>query len=173
MSVVVMLFLVLLASLFQSAAPAWLVLGEAKPPLLAGIVLYYALTRDRGATLLAAVLAGTAEDALSMTPLGYSAALYCVIGFVINGSRGLFYAESPVTAGLFGAGCGVVSGLMLGFLLRRADLVAAGAFPDLRKLAGTAVLGLVCTPVVFGVAFGFDRMLGNLRPRREAADAGY
>ena len=173
MTAVVMLFLILLGSLLQSVTPPWLVMGGAKAPLLLGLVLYYALTRERGTTFLAAILAGVMEDVLSMTPLGYSSAVYCVAGLVANGFKGVFYAESPVTAGVFGAGGGICANLAVGFLLQREGLIAASGHPAVMRLAGIAVLGLLCTPFVFGAAFGLDRMLGNLRSRREAVDVEF
>lgn len=173
MTVAAMLFLMLVGSLVQSVTGQWSAMGGAKAPLLLGLALYYALTRERDVMFLAAVLAGAVEDSLSMTPLGYTSAVYCIIGLVANSSRGLFYAESPVTAGVFGASCGICATAAVGFLLRREGLIVGPGNPGVMRLAGVALLGMLCTPIVFSVAFGFDRMLGNLRPRRDTVDVEY
>jgi len=170
MIVVVMIFSAVLAVTIQTALPAWGFLGGAKLPFLMAVVLYYALTRERGMTLAAGALAGVLQDALSFVPMGYSSAVFCGLALFAGLFRDVVMTESPLTAALFGAGGGLLATLASYLLLAHAG--QAPAF-DLRlawKLAGSAGAGALVAPVTLATLRGLDRLLGMVPVRRTPID---
>lgn len=165
MTYVVMTFLVLVAGVTQTLLPPLAFLGQAKWPLLMGVVVYYALHRDSGVMLTAAVLAGVVQDALSPVPLGTTSACFCVGGWLMGRFRSVVVTEAVVTPAFFGGlgGCAftaVMYGLLVG--QGRLGLPPGGA---LLKTLGTGVLAAIGTPVVFVVGLRLDRLVGNIEAK--------
>ena len=162
MTGVVMLFSALAAGFMQGLlpGPAWL--GQARWPLLLGVVLYYALQRNTVTMLTAAVLAGFVQDALSAVPLGYSACAFVAVGWGAAHFRQLVLSEALVTQAFFGLTGSALANLLIYLLLRKDALVVLSAGQVVLKLAGTAMLGVVSTPLIFNLAGRLDRLAGNI-----------
>ena len=157
--------LVLLAAAFlQGALPAVAWLGLAKPPLILGAVLYYALAHGRFTMLFAALAGGVIHDSLGFLPLGCTAACFCAVGLTVQTLRGLVFRDSAVTGiALTAVGAVVMTG-MTGLFLRLGDgpAVAVGAPASLvaAKAAGTALLAVPAAPLMFVAARALDRVIG-------------
>jgi rod shape-determining protein MreD len=162
-----MVFVIYCSAILQSVVPAIGPLGHAKIPFLLMSVLYYALSRERGEMLVAAILAGLFQDALSLIPLGYSSLCFCVVGLGARQFKDVVFTESLVTAGVFGAAAAASQTIMCGFLLRSVDVIADPAWVIGWRTVGTAVLGMVFTPIVFLAAVSLERMVGNVSPKRD------
>lgn len=155
-----MVFLIVVGAVLQAIAPTIDWLGQARMPMLLGLVVYYSLVRDRRDYLFAAVLAGVLQDALSMIPLGYSSFWFCVVGLVINRFRELVFIREGITHILVGAlaNGGMVLGLF--FMLSLDDRVSLSAGWVVLKVTGSILLGAVIVPLVFLAGSSLDRLLG-------------
>lgn len=170
MTILVMLFVLVSGAVMQSVVPGWPLLGQAKIPFLLAGVIYYALTRKSGTMLLAAVLAGFLQDALSPIPLGYSSFCFCVIGLLISAFRNTVFTESAFTAAFFGGVAAGVATLGINAMLWKDGLITATLWWTALKTAGATALGALFTPVVFLAGFYLDRTVGNVEARKEAFD---
>ena len=102
MRIVVMLLLLVVAVLLEAAAPAPACLGQAKPPLVACLVICYALRHSLSALLSAALLGGLASDSLAAIPLGYSSSYLVLLGLLIHAQRQLLFSSRWLTQALLG-----------------------------------------------------------------------
>ena len=162
MTLLVMLFSLVIGAVAQALLPTWAWLGSAKAPVLLGIVLYYAFTRERNLMLFAAVLAGVLQDALGMIPLGYSSCCFCLVGLIVNRFRGSVFIFRGVTHCVVG---GLASGLVTGclaLLLWKNRLIDFSAAWTFHKLLGAMALGAVVAPAVFRLIENLDIRLGIL-----------
>ena len=165
MNAVVMFVLVFCGVWAQLLFPAFAPIGQAKPPFLLAIVLYYALNRTPNTTLCVGFLAGLAHDVMTDIPLGYSSFVFVVIGVLVGRFRNLVLPESRLTAGFFGFVASLVAQVTAYALLLRAGAVWwPGGRLVVRLLAGAALAGVV-TPLTFMAARRFDQWVGNLEVR--------
>jgi len=162
---IVMVVLVVIGAGLQVLFPALPFLGQAKPPFLLAIVLYYALNRTQGTTLLAGLLAGVCHDLLTAVPLGYSSIIFVVVGVLAGRFRNLVLPESRVTAGFFGLIGSLVAQVLLYGLLVRID-AAWWPFGRLTvRLLWGALLAAVVTPLTFMGARRCDQWVGVIKVR--------
>ena len=105
-----LIFSILVAAVAQGMLPAWGTLGEAKTPIVLGVVMYYALNRTHGLMLLAGGIGGIVLDCIGNTPLGFSSFYFCVIGLFLNQFRGKLFGSRWITQAWLGTLCG---GLMI------------------------------------------------------------
>ena len=168
MTFVVMIFSFLCAALVQNLLPGWAALGGAQVPLLMSCVMYYSLSRETGTALTAGLLAGLAQDASGQVPLGCSSLVLCVIALVLGRYKDVLTGDSPVTAAFAGATGGALMSLALSLFLSKEHLIDPAPVWVLLKVAGTGVLGLICTPIVFPVILALDRLVGNVAARKES-----
>jgi len=163
----VMFFFALLAAGLQWAIPPASFLGGAKTPFLTILVAYYALAHDSGAMLVAGLVAGVLQGALSPVPLGQSVVCFCVAGLLAGRFRRLVVPEVWLTASAFGAASSfLVSGFLWGLMMAK-GVVAVPPLAATARAFGAALLGGVAAPVFFLAADAVDRLLGNVRVRRE------
>ena len=154
-------FLLLLAALVQSLVPATAWLGMSKPPCLLGVVLYYALTHQRTAVIVVAILAGITQDSLSLIPIGFSAFCFTGIGLAVVGMREVLFRESVVTVALLGAMGGAMTTLALYAMLAvGTDTVSAPMWWLGVKMGGNALLGLVAAPAFWLIAWVLEHQAG-------------
>lgn len=164
--------IVLWASLFacavlQAVLPAWLGLGQAKPPLLLGAVLYYALSRDHTDVLEAAVLAGLLQDSLGPIPIGFSVLAFVSVGLLVNQYRDRVFGEHWFTHVIMGVGASVMVTMILYLLLVGSGMRTGVSFSFvMSKSLGMSLLGIVIFPLVYVCIEKLDIALGNV-PRRE------
>jgi len=165
MTWVVMFFALIAGTVLQSAMPGFAFMGQAKLPVLLAVFLYYALTRETHVMLVSAFLAGLMQDLLSPIPLGSSVAFFCVIGWITGLFRRVVLAESPVTQVFFGGVTGGAMAACLWGILSRSGVVHYPPGRAAVKVACTAVLAALCTPLVFKVGERLDRVVGNVEAR--------
>ncbi len=163
----VMTFVLLCAAIVQSLLPSFICLGQSRPPLLLAVVLYYALRREDDITLVAGLQAGFFQDILDKGPLGYSALIFCIIGWTAGRFRRVVVVESLITQVFFGfiAGGVVVLGGYL--MLRGTEFTGCRPSWVLVKMFGVSILSMICTPVVFLMISKLDRLLGNIEVKEE------
>ncbi len=142
---------ILTGVLLQAHLPGIPVLGGIRPPLLAGLVLYYALNHRIAAGWMAALAAGLLLDALSLVPPGYSVLLFLGLAGVADRYRKLVLPEATVTAVFFGGLAGLSYSMVLYGLLVRSGMEPGHPVQVTMRIAGSGLTGLVTTPVVFRV----------------------
>jgi rod shape-determining protein MreD len=163
----VMLILALFSAVLQMVVPPLAVLGSAKLPFLVCLVLYYALAHDSMAMLFSCLVTGILQDSLSPLPMGTSVLCFCAVGLPAGWFRRLVNADSPEVAAAFGfAGCTVAT-VVSYLLLRHSGLLAVPFWNAMWKSLCTGFLGAVMAPVVFKLVGVLDRLLGNMRIKRE------
>jgi rod shape-determining protein MreD len=165
----IMSFLLILLEVFQLQIPPWTLLGDAKVPLILGLVLYYAMKHDVEHMLMAGLVGGIVQDAMSPVPLGFSSCIYCILGALSIRFRGVVMADAPLTSVLFGAAGGFLAILATDFMLSRSGYLDAPMGWMLLKAAGSALLGALGVPLVFLVAGRLDRWMGNVDARGNTA----
>lgn len=162
MNVAVMIFALLCGATAQAVLPSWTLLGTARPPVLLGVALYYAMTRDREMMLTAAVLAGLLQDALSLIPLGYSSVLFSLVSLMVARFRDLVFVFRGITHLMLGGLSNAFVTLGLGALLvlnRQITFYTGGL---LSRLVGALVVGALLTPIIFRIIEFIDVHLGNI-----------
>lgn len=169
MTVAVFFFMLFGGTLAQILIPPCALLAQAKAPLLLGIVIYYAMAQRHGLMLCAAIGAGLLQDALTLTPLGYSVLLFCGFGVLINRFRNVMFPPSVPTAAALGLALGIVTTFAMYLLLRAGakPLVMMSVRHAAWRALGTGLLGLIVAPLIFLIAVKLEQLAG-LR-RQEAA----
>lgn len=160
MNGLVMAFLLIAAALLQAVSPAAVLLGQARWPALAAVVVYYALARERRDWLWAAVLAGLIQDGMGLIPFGYSSFAFCLLAVSIARFRDVVFVHEAVTHMLFGGWMAAGSTLILYLLLTSTGLIALSVGQGLHKVAGAALLGVIVTPLTFYGCARMDQLLG-------------
>lgn len=168
MNVLALLFTLVAAALLQALFPASRWTGYAPVPVMASLVIYYALVRPRSLLLLAAVGAGLIEDSLGQMPLGYSVFCYCVVGLVVEHFRPTVQVRQWTTHVTFGALVNLGVTLVVMLLLAKDGLIVPDVLHTVLRLLGAVLLGGVVTPVVFGLVESLERTLGMLEEEEEA-----
>ena len=156
-----MILLLAAGSIIQTMLPAYAILGEVKIPILLSFIIYYSLNRNIPSMLIAALLAGILQDSLSLSPLGYSSAIFIFTGWVISRYRGLVVADSFMTPIVFGAISGITVTLMQALLLAHNGAINISPFWILLRMLGSGFLGALITPVIFLLSKALDRSIGN------------
>ena len=150
----------LAAALLQSMLPGWGAMGQARFPLLMGVVLYAALTLDRRGMLLVAVAAGLLQDALSLLPLGFSSFGYCFGCLLILRWRDQLFGQQAVTHMLLGGVFAVLSTLLLYFLLMSNGTLYIHVGALILRLIGSFIMGVISAPLIFMGLVRLERGLG-------------
>lgn len=168
MSGAVMVLVLLLATLLQSAIPAAPWLASSKVPLLLAVVLYYALTHRRGMFLTVAILAGVIQDSMSLMPVGSSALCFVALGLFVLESRGVLFRDSVPTVTALGAALGALTTAGLYVLLRAGiDMAEVPLWWLMLKMGGNALLGGLVAPVVWVAARALEDHVGIPRGEGE------
>jgi rod shape-determining protein MreD len=168
MKLLVMLLALITGATLQALLPAWTWLGGAQPPVLLALVLFYAWTISRAGMLGCAFAAGLLQDALGQVPLGYSCLCFALAGLWAQRHRDDVDEQAIISQVLFGGLAAALVTLLLYVLLRHAGMISLSLGDALRKTLGTALLGAALTPVMFRIALGLERRLGE----RPALDHG-
>lgn len=170
MMAVIMSMALLGAAVLQSTLPSYAFMGQARPPLLLAVVLYYALHYDVLPTLLCALFAGFLHDALGGVPMGYAAAGLLVVGTVAGRCREYISREHLVPHSLIGAATAFAMTMALFVVLRARGDIACGLSWALLKAFWTAILGMWCVPLVCLVLAWVDRAVGLTEKEPRAAE---
>ena len=151
----------LAAGMLQSLWPAVHALGSAKIPFLLAVVLYYATRHGPWSVLCAALLAGIMQDSLSQIPMGYSALCFVMLGLLVWRIRDFIFRESLLAAVVLGGASGAAASAALLQMLILDGGYAPPPWPTVvLKIAGSGVLGIAVTPLVWSAARRMDRLVG-------------
>ena len=162
MTVLVLLVAVVVGAVFQATLPTISALGSVQVPVMTGIVIYYALMRDRAAMLTAAIVAGLVEDAMGLMPLGYSSFCCVVVGLLARHFKETVMVRHLTTHILFGAAANGFVAFTLAMILglnRIADIHVGWA---VTKIVGAVIAGAIVVPMIFQCVAYLDRMVGNI-----------
>ena len=164
MNLVIMAVALLIGAVAQQVLPGLTWLGQAKAPLVLSVVLYYALHRSLALLVTAAIAGGLLCDSLEALPMGYSAAVFCVLGIVAWFYRDVVFSARGVTHMVFGflAGLGLTFGLYGLLLISEESMWEVSWSWIALKAIGTALLGMILAPIVFAVLERLDRLTGNI-----------
>ncbi len=163
MTLIVMLMLLAAAGLLQSLFPSLMILGQARPPLLAAVVVFYALYFPAPLLAAAALLAGVLYDANSLLPLGSAALYYCMAGALIRNHQ-QFWAEGGRFSAAFLTALTAMGQSLLMVLIGLTGWSRAGGVPAgwMRHLFVVALLGAVAGVLTARLAGRLHRMTGTL-----------
>ena len=164
MSLVIMAVALLVSAVAQQMLPGLTLLGQAKAPLVLSVVLYYALHRPLALLMTAAIVGGVLCDSLEALPMGYSTAVFCVLGIIAWFYRNVVFSARGVTHMVFGllAGLGLTFGLYAILLISEESLRQVALPWIALKAIGTALLGMILAPIVFAILERLDRLTGNI-----------
>ncbi|MCX7006177.1 MAG: rod shape-determining protein MreD [Kiritimatiellaeota bacterium] len=168
MKQLVMLIALVTAAAAQALLPAWAWLGGAQAPVLLALVLFYGFSSSRARMLICAFAAGLLQDALGQVPLGFSCLCFALAGLWAQRHRDDVDEQAIISQIIVGGIAAAMVTLLLYFLLRHAGAISLPLAGALRKVLGTVLLAAALTPVVFRVAIGLERSLGE----RPALDHG-
>jgi rod shape-determining protein MreD len=143
-----MVLLLALAALLQQVLPAWPLFGGMKPPILAAMVLYYALRRDNREMWVVVFAAAVLQDGLNLGSFGPALLAFPVIGILANKVRNEVFADGLVSQLIFGAATGLFTTfaalLIYGITGQRPVLFGE----SLMRLGGSFWLGMATLPLV-------------------------
>lgn len=163
-----MFSILFLCAMIQAIAPSWAGMGQAKPPLLLGVVLYYALTRQDSLVLECAILAGLLQDSLGPIPHGFTVMAMVTVALLINTYRDRIFAEHWFTHIMLGIASSALVSLMLYILLVSTGLRSGVQLSfALSKALGMSLLGMVMIPAVYWMLDHLELQLGLHTGRRE------
>jgi rod shape-determining protein MreD len=160
MSLIVMALLLLGATVLQAGLPAYAFMGQARPPLLLAVAMYYALSRGPSLALTAALAAGLLQDALSEIPLGWSVTAFALVVLLAGRYGNIITSEHFWPHALLGALAAFAVTVALYAGLRAVGSVACPWEWALLKSAWTAGCGAVATPLVCAAANRLDAFAG-------------
>ncbi len=161
MTLLTLLFWLITGGTLQVLVPAWRHMGQPAFPFLLGVVLYAAVNKKARYFVVTAIFAGVISDSLSLAPLGYSTCAFLMAGALALLLREDFYADKARTVMWFGALCAATSTGAMALLLRMKGLVTLSGSEIFWRMAGSAVLGAVLIPLLFGLMRGLERRLGT------------
>ncbi len=164
MTLIVMLLALLASGWGQSLFPPLLIMGQARPPLLAAVVVFYAVYFPVPVMLTAAVLGGILYDANSLLPLGVSALFYCVVCALVQRHQDVWIEGGAVSAAVLTAltavGQQFVAALADILLWDRAGLLPGGWF---RHMVAATGMGIPAGIAIFYVLERLHRMTGTIK----------
>ncbi|MDD2239063.1 MAG: rod shape-determining protein MreD [Kiritimatiellae bacterium] len=160
MTMLSLLFWLIVGGMLQVLIPAWHHMGQPSFPFVLGVVLFAALTKKSRYFVTMALLGGVLVDSLSLAPLGFSTCAFLVAGGLAVLLRKHFFSYKATTISVVGALCAAVSTAAMATLLRMKGLVGLSLSAMGWRMAGSAVLGAILIPVLFGLMRGLERRLG-------------
>ena len=145
---ILMLLTIGIGALLQQFLPSWALFGGMKPPILAALVLHYALRRDNRDMWLAVFIAALMQDGLELGSFGPALLAFPIIGILANRVRSEVFADGLISQLIFGA----VIGLFFS-LITLLVFTASGERPfhfgqSLHRLLGSFGLGMLTLPLV-------------------------
>ena len=160
MTLLSLLFWLIAGGTLQVVVPAFRHLGQPAFPFLLGVVLFAAVHKKPRYFVATALLAGVVEDALSLAPLGCSACAFLAAGGLALLLREDFFADKTFVVMVFGALGAATSTGVMALALRMKGLIVLSGGEISGRMAGSALLGAVLIPLLFGAMRRLERMLG-------------
>lgn len=142
------LLAILAGALLQQLLPGWPVFGGIKPPILAALVVYYALRREKQEMWLMVLLIALLHDGLEMGTFGPALLAFPIIAIAANRVRNEVFSDGLVTQMFFG-----MSASLFAMLISLLVFVLSGQRPfsfgiALMRLFGAMCLGIATLPLV-------------------------
>lgn len=151
MTAVIMILAIGLGLAVEQSMSSLVFIGFARPPILALVVAYFALTHSVPMMLFAALLGGILSDGIGSLPLGITSLAFATVGTGLHYYRHTVFSGKPVTNIFFGA----VIGISVPFIIF-ALLLLLGRTPYcfqislfFLKIIGTMIYGAVFFPVTY------------------------
>jgi rod shape-determining protein MreD len=166
-------FFLVLAVALQTQVPGAAIFAQAKIPFLLSLSLYYAMCRTAPVMLVSAFAAGLLQDLLSPMPLGLSAAAFVVVCVLLSSIRSVLQTDSLITQVVFGAAASMLCAVAAWLILDAAELISYPWKWALLKVLSTGGFGAICTPIVFRLVGGLDRLVGNTRGEAGVEEEGH
>ncbi|MDD5482194.1 MAG: hypothetical protein PHP98_00885 [Kiritimatiellae bacterium] len=162
MSAVIMMMAIGFGVVIEQTIPAPAFIGFARPPVLASVAAYFALTHSAPAMLSAALLGGIISDSIGALPPGGSTLAFAAFGTVLYYYRHAVFSGKPMTNVFLGAVIGAgVPLIVLFFLLfsgRTPFCFQPGLF--ILKLIGTTIYGAFFFPAIYFLLKKLELMTG-------------
>ncbi len=158
-----MIALLIAGALLQQFLLPWPLLGGVKPPILAALVLHYALRREPREMGLAIIVAAVLHDGLELAMFGPALLAFPVIGILAQRIRNEVFSDGLVFQLFFGAAVGAFTTLAALFIYS-----ATGQRPfhfgfSMLRLIGSALLGMATLPFV---SYSINKLEAALPKRR-------
>ncbi|MEA2067988.1 MAG: hypothetical protein U9P12_02195 [Verrucomicrobiota bacterium] len=143
-----MLLTLALGALLQQSLPVWPLFGGIAPPILAALVLHYALRRNNRDMWLAVFAGAILQDGLDFGSFGPALLAFPAIGIMASRIRSEVFSDGLVSQLVFGAAVGLFT-TFASLLIYS----ATGQRPihfglSLLRLFGSACLGMATLPLV-------------------------
>lgn len=164
MNIILMGLALVVAVIVEMIWPVFSLLGQAKPPMVMGVVLYYALHRPLALMVGAAMFGGIMNDSMNALPLGFSSLALVLVGLLARFYRNVVFSRRWITHMVFGTLGSIGMTLVLYGLLCLTDS-GGREMPVIwvaLKVVGVAAYGLVLVPLVFRVMERLDHTVGNM-----------
>ena len=162
MIVVIMILAIGLGLMVEQSAPSSVFIGFARPPLLALVIAYFALTHSAPMMLLAALFGGILSDGIGSLPLGITSLAFAAVGIVLHYYRHAVFSGKPVTNIFLGVMIGISTPLiifaLLLFLNRTPYCLQPGQL--FLKIIGTMIYGAVFFPVIYALLKRLELITG-------------
>ncbi len=163
----VLLLLLLPAAAIQTLLPPLPLPVPLKMPLLPAVALYYALEREWGIALVAALWAGILTDALGGVPGGTTSTLLFFLACGLLPARKVLPEDSAFPAAAAGAATALVLGVAQYISMLRLWETPPAFLASFASLAAVAILSAAAAVLVFPLARRLDLLAGNVKPRNE------
>ncbi len=148
------------AGVLQAVLPAPAIAGQTAPPVMASLVVHFALRRSRAEALSLAIACGVVFDSLGRVPLGFSSAAFAAAALLVHRYRDEVFEWRALTHVILGAAAAGGATLITGLLLTAAGHVAFALGWLTLKTAGAAVLAGVTAPLVCAAAQRLEHLIG-------------
>ncbi|MDF7801741.1 hypothetical protein P4C99_19845 [Pontiellaceae bacterium B1224] len=160
---ILMLLVIGTGALFQQFLPGWAIFGGMKPPILAALVLHYALRTDSRNMWMAIIPAALLQDGLNLGSFGPALLTFPIIGMVAHRIRNEVFADGVVTQLFMGA----VIGLFFTFV-SLLIFTASGQRPfhfgqAMLRLIGSFVLGMITLPLLSPAILQLEALIPKRR----------
>ena len=172
MTAIIMILAIGLGIILEQSMPASVFIGFARPPILALVVAYFALTHSAPMMLFAALLGGILSDGIGSLPLGITSLAFAAVGTVLHHYRDTVFSGKPVTNIFLGAALGISVPLiiftLLLFLGRTPYSLQLG--PLFLKIIGTMIYGAVFFPATYALLKRLELITGTCSSDRFSDD---
>lgn len=145
---VLMLLLLMTGALLQQALPGSLLTGGLKPPVLACMVLHFALRRDNRDMWLAVFAGALLRDGLDLGSFGPALLTFPAIGILANRIRNEVFSDGLISQLVFGAAVGLFTTLVTLLIYSISGQRPMQFGLSLVRLFGSIWLGALTLPAV-------------------------
>ncbi len=144
----IMIAVLVTGALLQQLLPVWPLFGGVKPPVVAALVLHYALRRAPREMWTAVLVGALLHDGLELALFGPALLAFPAVGMLAQRIRNEIFSDGLVTQLFFGAALGLFTAFVALFIYS-----ATGQRPFhfgffVLRLIGAALLGMATLPLV-------------------------